>query len=195
VYEPSTWHLADDGLGWIAAVSLEIREYNPGWLAAASRAIAELLSELPAVFIHVEHIGSTAIPGLAAKPVIDLMAAVETLDVALGHESELAALGYERVAAGMPNRLLYARHQEGRTSYHLHVVLQGSWDTRNERLLRDYLRSHPEDAVRYAALKRQLGSVQASSADYTRGKTTLIQELTDRARAERGMPSVAVWEE
>ena len=168
-------------------MSLQITQYDPGWPAAASSAIAELLSELPAVFIHIEHIGSTAVPGLAAKPVIDLMAAVETLDAVLGRDAELAALGYESVATGMPNRLLYARHQKGRTSHHLHVVLQVSWDTRNERLLRDYLRSHPEDAVRYVALKRQPASVHGSSAEYTRGKTTLIQELTDRARS--------VWEE
>lgn len=78
--------------------------------------------------------------------------------------------------------------------YNLHVVTSQSWPTRNERLFRDYLTAHPEDAARYAALKRELMACHVSGDPYTRGKTDLIQELTDRARAERGLPSVPVWE-
>jgi GrpB-like predicted nucleotidyltransferase (UPF0157 family) len=176
-------------------VSLRVEQYDPSWPAAASAAMAELNSALPALFIQIEHIGSTSVPGLAAKPVIDLMAAAATLGAVLVRDADLAALGYQRVATGMPNRLLYVRHQRGRTRHHLHVVLQASWDTRNERLLRDHLRSHPEDAARYVTLKRHLAALHGSSAGYTRGKTVLIQELTDRARLERGLPSVVVWEE
>jgi len=61
-------------------------------------------------------------------------------------------------------------------------------------LLRDYLRSHPADAKRYADLKRDLAARHDASASYTRAKTSLIQELTDRARAVRGLTSVPVWE-
>jgi GrpB-like predicted nucleotidyltransferase (UPF0157 family) len=66
---------------------------------------------------------------------------------------------------------------------------------RNELLLRDYLRTHPAEAQRYADLKRDLAVRYEASADYTRAKTELIQELTDRARAARGLPSVPVREE
>ena len=66
---------------------------------------------------------------------------------------------------------------------------------RNELLLRDYLRTHPAEAQRYVDLKRDLAVRYEASADYTRAKTELIQELTDRARAARGLPSVPVWEE
>jgi GrpB-like predicted nucleotidyltransferase (UPF0157 family) len=176
-------------------VMLEVEQYDASWPAAASAAMAELNSALPALFIQIEHIGSTAVPGLAAKPVIDLMAAAETLDAVLVRDADLAALGYQRVVTGMPNRLSYVRHQHGRRSHHLHVVSQAGRDTRNERLLRDYLRSHPENAGRYATLKRHLAAHHGSSAGYTRGKTVLIQELTDRARSERGLPSAVVWEE
>jgi GrpB-like predicted nucleotidyltransferase (UPF0157 family) len=75
------------------------------------------------------------------------------------------------------------------------VVPAHGFTTRNELLLRDYLRAHPADAARYAALKARIADVAASADEYTRAKTDLIQELTDAARAERGLPSVPVWEE
>ena len=75
------------------------------------------------------------------------------------------------------------------------MVPAASWPTRNERLLRDYLLTHPADRDRYAALKRDLMGRHGPGEAYTRGKTGLIQELTDAARAERGLPSVPVWEE
>ena len=70
------------------------------------------------------------------------------------------------------------------------MVPAGTWDTRNERLLRDHLRAHPEDARRYGDLKRRLAAEHTGGATYTKAKTELIQDLTDRARAARGLPSV-----
>jgi len=69
-----------------------------------------------------------------------------------------------------------------------------SWPARNQRILRDYLRSHPHDAERYGRLKKQLAASGIDPGDYAKAKTDLIQELTDRARAELGLPSVPVWE-
>jgi GrpB-like predicted nucleotidyltransferase (UPF0157 family) len=80
-------------------------------------------------------------------------------------------------------------------THHLHVVAEDSWATRNERLLRDYLRSHPEQARRYGKLKQQLARDLGHGEAYTRAKTELIQELVDAARAELGLPQVPVWEE
>jgi GrpB-like predicted nucleotidyltransferase (UPF0157 family) len=176
-------------------VSVDIQAYDPSWPAGAEAAVGELTAALPGLFSAIEHIGSTSVPGLAAKPIVDLMAATADLEGVRARDADLAALGYQRAGTGMPNRLLYARGQQGRRSHHLHVVLAESWDTRNERLLRDHLRAHPADALRYAALKQRLAGTRGSDDDYTRGKTALIQELTDRARAVRGLPSVPVWEE
>ncbi len=82
----------------------------------AEAACGELRDALPGLFTAIEHVGSTAVPGLPAKPVIDLMAAVVSLD------------------------------QVTARPYHLHVVPAASWPARNERLLRDYLRTHPVQA-------------------------------------------------
>lgn len=95
----------------------------------------------------------------------------------------------------MPNRLFYCRDRDGRRTHHLHVVTSKTWPVRNERLLSDYLRSNPQDAARYGEFKRRALSTDSDADSYTRAKTTIIQELTDRARTERGLPLVPVWEE
>ena len=182
----------------LCRVAIEICDYDVRWPDLAAAACAELDAAVPDVFVTIEHVGSTAIPGMAAKPVIDLMAATETLDAALRAEDVLGTLGYHRGETGMRNRLFYARNapeDDTRRTHHLHVVTVDTWDTRNERLLRDHLRTHPEDAVRYATLKQRLRRDGHDGDAYTRAKTALIQELVDRARADRGLPSVPVWED
>jgi len=148
---------------------------------------------LAPLFLAIEHVGSTAVPGLPAKPVIDLMACLHGLDEA--NDGTLETFGYRRASSGMPDRLFYRREDYDSTAYHLHVVTAVSWPTRNERLLRDHLLAHPADRDRYARLKRELMDEFGPGLAYTRGKTALIQELTDAARAARGLPSVPVWEE
>jgi GrpB-like predicted nucleotidyltransferase (UPF0157 family) len=175
-------------------VAVEFAEYDPAWPTLAELAKAEIVTALPGLFSAIEHMGSTAVPGLAAKPIIDLMAATQDLDDVRAYDENLRRLGYEWHDARMPRRLLYRRARDGAWTHHLHVVEAGTFATRNQLLFRDYLREHPAEADRYAALKRQLATA-ATPDDYTRGKTELIQEITDKARADRGLPSVSVWEE
>lgn len=174
-------------------MAIEVRDYDAGWPRLAEAARRELSAALPGAFVAIEHIGSTAVPGLAAKPVIDLMVATPELSIVVDQEAALAALGYQRYETGMLDRLFYARDDNGRRSHHLHVVTVDTWPSRNERLLRDYLRHHPDGAARYAALKRQLQRASPDADAYTRAKTDLIQELTDHARTELGLPLVPVW--
>lgn len=178
-------------------MTIEIAHYDPRWPDLAKQAIDELTGALPGLFARIEHVGSTSVPGLAAKPVIDLMAGVEEVEVARAKLDEaLPPLGFHFIDAGMPGRLLFVRMTGGRRSHHLHVVPDETLPTRNELLLRDYLRGNPADADRYAALKRSLAATPGLDADtYTRGKTELVQEIVDAARTARGLPLVPVWEE
>ena len=174
---------------------LEFAEYDPDWPELARQAIDELMAGLPGLFSAIEHVGSTAIPGLAAKPIIDLMAATGDLDRVVARDGDLGQLGYMFHDARMPGRLFYRRGADHAWTHHLHVVEASTFATRNQRLLRDYLRGHPDAVARYAALKRRLAGLHDVGSDYTRAKTELIQELTDKARAERGLPPAPVWEE
>ena len=173
---------------------VEVVRYDPAWPAAAQAAIAEVRAALAGVPLEIEHIGSTAVPGLAAKPTIDLMAAVADLSEVKGRSAGLGEIGFRPHDNGMQDRLLYARDSGPDRTHILHVVTAASWPVRNQRILRDHLRSHPEDAARYAELKWSLAAGGLSHPEYTRAKTELIQELTDRARAALGLPSVPVWE-
>lgn len=174
-------------------MTIEIRDHDPRWPGYARGAVAELTAAVPGLFTVVEHVGSTAVPGLAAKPVIDLMAATAALEPVIAVEEGLRRLGYQRLETGMRERLFYRR--DGEPAYHLHVVTADTWDTRNERLLRDHLVRHPEDRDAYGALKRELAAAGHDGAAYTRAKTDLIQRMVDAARDRRGLPRVDVWED
>ena len=165
--------------------------YDERWPKLAEAAIAELLAALPGKVRVAEHIGSTAVPGLAAKPIIDIMAAVD--DLAEVDEGALAALGYERLETGMPRRLSY--HRARGQQRNLHVVELATWETRKERIMRDHLCAHPDDARLYADAKRRLAASGLSGDDYGRAKTGVIQQIMDRAHDERGLPREPVWEE
>lgn len=167
-----------------------VRGYDPGWPELAATAADEVKRALGDAVVAIEHIGSTAVPGLAAKPVIDLMAAVRDLR----EEPALAELGYAPLDTGMPGRLFY-RREALPVAYHLHLVPADSWDGRNERILRDHLLETPADADRYGRLKRDLAAAGLAGDAYTRAKTGLIQEMTDAARVRRGLDPVPVWEE
>ena len=175
-------------------MGVDVRDYDPAWPGLAVAAADEVTLALGDAVIAIEHIGSTAVPGLAAKPVIDLMAAVGDLRDVTDREPALAALGYRPVDTGMPGRLFYRR--DGRpVAYHVHVVPADTWPSRNERILRDHLLENPADLARYAQLKRDLAGAGVDSDSYTRAKTPLIQQMMDAARLKRGLPSVPVWEE
>ncbi|MEU7154640.1 GrpB family protein [Streptomyces sp. NPDC045456] len=174
--------------------NIDVVAYDPAWPAAAADAIADVREALSGAISDIEHIGSTSVPGLAAKPIIDLMAAAEDFGAVEAREEALARIGFRRSANGMTSRLLYIRGEGSHRTHHLHVVTLESWPARNQRILRDHLRAHPRDAARYAQLKQSLAATGASAETYTQAKTELIQELIDRARADRGLPAVSVWE-
>ncbi|MFJ1460015.1 GrpB family protein [Nocardia sp. N2S4-5] len=173
---------------------IRVVPHDSEWPRQARVAITELTDALPGLFPEIEHMGSTAVPGLAAKPIIDLMAAAHDLDAVADRADVLAALGYRREQNGMRDRLFYPRiDAAGQRTHHLHVVRTADWDGQNERILRDYLRDHPAAAADYAALKQALAEEISDPELYTRRKTDLIQRLVDAARAELGLPLVPVW--
>jgi GrpB-like predicted nucleotidyltransferase (UPF0157 family) len=169
--------------------------YDAAWPEQCASPSTEILTAVGSRFLRLEHIGSTSVPGLAAKPIIDMMASGQGLQDGLAARAVLAGLGYELVDTGMPDRLFFQRRDRNGTSTHyLHVVPEATWATRNERLLRDHLRGHPEQARRYGELKLRLPRDLGTGEADTRAKAALIQELVDAARDALGLPGVPVWE-
>lgn len=178
-----------------AATAVEVVAYDPAWpeIYAAERAL--LLSLAQPHIVALEHIGSTAVPGLRSKPVIDMMAAVLSLHDSAALLAALASADYGLIETGMRNRL-FLRKQAGPAAqvFHLHIVERATWDERKERLMRDYLLAHPEAVEAYGALKDTLAVTYAYDPEaYTKAKTAFIQGIVDAARAERGLPPIDVW--
>lgn len=131
--------------------------------------------------VAIEHIGSTAICGLSAKPIIDIAAAVAQAADAASCVEALETIGYQgRGENGIPGRLYFVKG-EPRT-HHLHVVEVSSDLWRNHLAFRDYLRRHGRAVEEYETLKRRLALEYAMDREaYTDGKARFIREVLDRA--------------
>jgi GrpB-like predicted nucleotidyltransferase (UPF0157 family) len=138
--------------------------------------------------VEVEHIGSTTVPGLAAKPVIDLMVGVRMLADAPACVEALATISYEYVPKlenEEPLRRILYKMRSGRRTQHIHLVERAnvSWWERHLQFC-DYLIEHPETAREYARLKYELASRFRDDREaYTDAKTGFISAVVERARA------------
>ena len=138
---------------------------------------------------EIEHVGSTAVPGLAAKPIIDIMVGVKGLEDSPILVERLVGIGYEYVPEFervMPFRRYFRKVREGRLTHHIHLVERSNveWWERHV-LFRDYLRAHPETAQEYGRLKRNLAErFRRDREAYTDAKTDFVAGVIRRARED-----------
>lgn len=156
--------------------------YDSTWpleFAAEAERIERACDGLP---IRLEHIGSTSVPGLAAKPVIDILAGRPGNVSADAYIAAFRHLGYEHKGAfGIPGRN-YFRRGTPRT-HHVHLVRWSSKLWRDHLLFRDYLRAHPDAAREYETIKRQLAAVYLHDKEsYTISKGPFVRSIVRRAR-------------
>jgi len=111
---------------------------------------------LGAIALRIDHIGSTAIPGLAAKPIVDVQISVADFDPLDAYRTALERLGYGFHADNPDLTKRYFREAPGQRRTHIHVRRAGSFSEQFALLFRDFMRVHPETAADYASLKRQL---------------------------------------
>ncbi|MDX1534073.1 MAG: GrpB family protein [Thermoplasmata archaeon] len=141
----------------------------------------------------VEHIGSTAVPGLASKPIIDIMPGLKALQDAQACIEPLSRIGYEYVPEyeeELPQRRYFRKGPETGRTHHLHMVETSSDFWRRHLLFRDYVRTHPTTAREYEALKIRLAREHGSDREgYTEGKTSFVEDVVARARRDAGLPS------
>lgn len=158
--------------------TLEIADYDPSWPTLFETLRSRLLLALGVIADSIEHVGSTAVPGLAAKPIIDIdVIVVADTDVALAI-GRLATLGYRhRGDLDIEGREAFDS-PAGAPTHHLYVCVQGSLALANHLTIRDYLRHHPEAAMKYGQLKRRLAKEFPSEpARYGEGKTEFLVGL------------------
>lgn len=148
---------------------VELVPHDPAWAGRAEGLIAELHAAVPGVFGAVHHMGSTAIPGLPAKPVIDLLAEVEALETVEGARGALAGLGWRwrwRGENGLAGRRYFTRNdpETGTRAAHLHVYASGDPAIAWHLAFRDRLRAEPATADAYAREKARCAADSAAWA-------------------------------
>lgn len=166
---------------------IEIVDYDPRWPALFAAEATSLRQALdPGLVIDIEHVGSTAVPGLAAKPIIDILIVIRSIATAQGAIAPLAALGYVFWADNpRKDRMFFVKGMPPygeRPTHHVHIMEPGD-DMRTHLSFRDYLRAHPDEAQHYAVLKRELGQRHRNDREaYTSAKDDYVASITAKSR-------------
>lgn len=161
-----------------------LEEYNPQWAHQFENEKKLIHQTLQINTLPIEHIGSTSIIGLLAKPIIDIAVGVTSLYEAESFIKPLSKLNYEYVPKlDFPNRLFFRKGAWRHGTHHLHVYEITSEEWSNHILFRDYLRTHPQKVLEYAVLKKQLASKYSEDrANYTKMKAPFIQSIIELAK-------------
>jgi GrpB-like predicted nucleotidyltransferase (UPF0157 family) len=152
---------------------VEVVPHDPQWRDAFEAEAKQVAAALGANVVAIHHIGSTAIPNIYAKPIIDLLAEVRDIAEVDGRSSAMESLGYEVMGEfGIPGRRFFRKgNLEGIRTHHIHAFEVGSAGVERHLAFRDYMIAHPEDAQRYNELKRKLAEAYPQSIDgYMDGK-------------------------
>jgi GrpB-like predicted nucleotidyltransferase (UPF0157 family) len=172
------------------AGSIVVSDYDPNWPRLFEQESSRIRNALGPFALAIEHVGSTAVPGLPSKPIIDLLVGVPHLEEAKERcIAPIEALGYRYIpeyATWLPGELFFRKGPPGPWTHHMHLM-EPSYP-RWEALLvfRDYLRAHPEAAHAYADVKRALAaSSKDDIAAYRTGKNLFVERTTAEARAWR----------
>lgn len=166
--------------------AIVIMPYDPQWPTDYQRERTSILAALGGHAL-IEHIGSTSVPGLAAKPIIDIMAGMERFADAARLDAPLATIGYElrddlTAKLGLQEDRLYFNGPTGSETVHLHVTQIGSTFWREKLLFRDLLRADAELAGRYAALKYRLAPQFSDGPSYSTAKGEFIRAALEQAQ-------------
>jgi GrpB-like predicted nucleotidyltransferase (UPF0157 family) len=175
-----------DASDWLLAVGggpVTLVEPDPGWPRQFEAIRAKLERALSRGATRIDHIGSTAIPGIPAKPVIDVQVSVADLEAEDTYRPQIEALGWPMFAREPEHRFFRPPDGEPRT-VHVHVCQSGGAWERGHLLFRDYLRAHPDRARDYAVLKRRLvATVGHDRPVYSRSKDPFVADALVEAEA------------
>jgi GrpB-like predicted nucleotidyltransferase (UPF0157 family) len=166
---------------------LEVVPYDPGWPAAFEAEATRLRTALGTQALRIDHHGSTAIPGIGAKPIIDIQVSVAALQPIAAYGERLRAIGYVHVPHPDDSFCpFFHRPPHWPHSHHVHVVEAGGPEERRTLAFRDYLRDHAATARDYERLKHDLAAQLAannseSREEYARAKTDFIERIVAMA--------------
>lgn len=160
-----------------------IQNYDPRWPALYEAERPRILAALGDLALEIEHVGSTAVPGLAAKPIVDIVVVVPAREDFDAVSAALRPLGY--LEWPYPDKRFHMKLVDGVRTHHVHAVPRDSDFLDRHVLFRDYLRTHPETAREYLRLKQELATRHSTDREaYTDAKAEFVRRVEGMARRE-----------
>lgn len=160
----------------------KISKYDPQWTKLFSELGSEIRSSLGDTAVRIDHVGSTSIIGLDAKPIIDIQISVLNFENESIYKTKIEKVGFVLRAENPDRTKKYFRETPGSRRTHIHVRKAGSFSEQMTLLFRDYLRVHPEDCLKYAEEKHRLMELfKTERPKYVEGKGPLVWEIMQKA--------------
>ncbi|WP_145150059.1 GrpB family protein [Paenibacillus xylanexedens] len=159
-----------------------IAKYDPAWPVLFLETSSKLREALGEKAVRIDHVGSTSIAGIDAKPIIDIQISVSQYENLLDYKREIETVGFVFRAENPDKSKRYFREEPGSRRIHIHVRQAGSFSEQMTLLFRDYLREHPEDCLKYAEEKYRLMSLYKDQRPkYVEGKGPMVWSILQRA--------------
>ncbi|MGG2018037.1 GrpB family protein [Bacillus sp. S10(2024)] len=164
-----------------------IEEYTPNWALQFKEEQQMIKNSIGDTAISIEHIGSTSVEGLSAKPILDIMVGVRDLNDIDAFIELLKIIGYEHVFhQEFPNRRFFRKGLWRAGTHHLHIYRYGSEEWNHNLLFREYIRNHPNVRQQYEQLKKELANKHRfDRVAYTNAKAPFIVDVIQKAKKER----------
>lgn len=170
----------------LARGTVRLEPYTSAWAQRFAQEAARIQQVIGHLAVDVQHVGSTAIPGMPSKPIIDIALALTSLRKVDQIMNPLRGLGYTYRGQRNPQQPLFVLGSEANRTVYLHVMPNDSDAWRDHLLFRDYLRAHPDEAATYAQLKQHLAHQFPQNREaYTSGKASFIKRILKHAQSER----------
>jgi len=169
---------------------IDVVDYDPQWVTVFEKESEILARIFGQRLVDIQHIGSTAVPGLAAKPIIDILIVIDHTDDIDSFNPSMESLAYrvrgeclDATIPGTPGRFYFTKETNGVRSHHVHICAKGHPEIMDKLAFRDYLRAHKSVALAYADLKRLLAvDHHFDNISYMRGKDDFVKSVLEDAR-------------
>ena len=162
---------------------VEVVSYSPNWKDMYKEESEKIKNVLSDIIIDIHHIGSTAIPGIKAKPVIDILVEVKDIERVDQYNHKMKELGYEAMGEyGIPKRRFFRKGGNNRT-HHIHIFQVGNEEIERHINFKEYLIAHPDKAREYSKLKEELVNKYTYDVEnYSNSKSDFIKEIDRKAK-------------
>lgn len=162
---------------------VKLEPYNDEWSKLFDEERELLSSRIKELIIAIEHVGSTSIEGLFAKPIIDIAIGVSSLDVIIELKEKVKDLGYVEVPVSIDGKHVFARYKEKKITHFLHVMIYNQSLWIDQISFRDYLRLDPNAKIEYIKIKEELANKDPNDVvSYTNEKKKFVDTILKRAK-------------